>query len=180
MVEELILDKNQKKALEIYLDSAVFENDYKPASCEKIEEKLKEQGFTGTKSTINRWINKFNFKSHLEFKVQTSFTKDKSLAKTTEALRLSVQKDLVTVERNAQLIADSYSILEAFSAHVLKEIKVNKRFVRDDIKLAKDIAVLVTGREDKMLDRLALIGSEKISSKELLEEFANVIIEVED
>lgn len=180
MVGTQILDPNQKRALEIYLESATFENDYKTISCMKIEEKLKDEGFSGGKSSINRWIKDFDFKSHLELKIQTSFTKDKSIAKTTEALRKSVEKDLVTVERNSKLIANTYSILEEFASHVLHEIKEKKRFTREDIKLVKEIAVLTTGREDKMLDRLALIGSEKISSQELLEEFQNVVIELED
>jgi hypothetical protein len=180
MVEAQILDPNQKRALEIYLESATFENDYKPISCVKIEEKLKDEGFTGGKSSINRWIKDFDFKSHLELKIQTSFTKDKSIAKTTEALRKTVEKDLVTVERNAKLISETYSILEEFTSHVYKEIKERKRFTREDIKLVKEIAVLTTGREDKMLDRLTLIGSEKVSSQELLKEFNEVIIELED
>lgn len=175
-----VLDANQKRALEIYLESAIFENDYKPISCVKIEEKLKEEGFSGGKSSINRWIKDFDFKSHLELKIQSSFTKDKSILKTTETLRKSVEKDLVTVERNGKLISDTYEILEEFTSHVLHEIKHKKRFTREDIKLVKEIAVLTTGREDKMLDRLALIGNEKISSKDLIEEFNNVIIEVEE
>lgn len=101
-----VLDANQKRALEIYLESAIFENDYKPISCVKIEEKLKEEGFSGGKSSINRWIKDFDFKSHLELKIQSSFTKDKSILKTTETLRKSVEKDLVTVERNGKLISD--------------------------------------------------------------------------
>ncbi len=175
-----VLDANQKRALEIYLESATFENDYKPISCVRIEEKLKEEGFSGGKSSINRWIKDFDFKSHLEFKIQASFSKDKSIAKTTETLRKSVEKDLVTVERNGKLISDTYEILEEFASHVLNEIKHKNRFTREDIKLIKEIAVLTTGREDKMLDRLALIGNEKISSKDLIEEFNSVIIEVEE
>ena len=104
----------QKRALEIYLDSATYENDYKPYSCLKIVEVLRDENFDIGKSSVNRWMHELDFKSHLEFKIQSSFSKDKSLARTTETLRKSVEKDLVSVERNAKLIASTYNILEKY------------------------------------------------------------------
>jgi len=117
---------------------------------------------------------------HLELKIQASFTKDKSIASTTNSMRKAVEKDLVTVERNGKLIAKSYNILEKYTEHILENIEKTNKFIRDDIKLVKEIAILTTGREDKMLDRLALLGSDKITSEQLLKEFNDVIIEVED
>lgn len=172
--------QNQIRALEIYLESATYDNDYKPFSCVKISEQLEEEGLTGSKSAVNRWINDFEFEAHLEFKIQASFSKDKSLARTTETMRQSVEKDLVTVERNGKLISATYEILERYTENVLENIERTKRFVRDDIKLVKEIAILTTGREDKMLDRLAAIGGDKVSSDRLLQEFNEIEIELED
>lgn len=174
------IQENQIKALQIYLDSATYENDYKPYSCIRISEELKHLGLEGSKSTVDRWMKEFDFKAHLELKIQSSFTKDKSIARTTETLRKAVEKDLVTVERNAKLIALSYDILERYSKHILENIEKTNKFVRDDIKLVKEIAVLTTGREDKMLDRLASIGNDKISSEQLLKEFNEIEVEIED
>jgi len=173
-------NKNQIRALEIYLNSATYENDYKPVSCLKIARQLKNENLEGSKSSVNRWMNEFDFTSHLELKIQASFTKDKSIARTTNSMRKAVEKDLVTVERNGKLIAKSYDILEKYTEHILENIEKTNKFIRDDIKLVKEIAILTTGREDKMLDRLASIGNDKITSEQLLKEFNDVIIEVED
>lgn len=174
------INQNQIRALEIYLDNATYENDYKPASCLKIAEQLKNENLEGSKSSVNRWINEFDFEAHLELKIQASFTQDKSIARTTDNMRKAVEKDLVSVERNGKLIAATYEILEKYTEHVLENIEKTNRFVRDDIKLVKEIAVLTTGREDKMLDRLANIGNDKITSEQLLKEFNDVIIEIEE
>ncbi|WP_151946592.1 hypothetical protein [Aliarcobacter butzleri] len=174
------IQPNQIRALQIYLDSATYDNDYKPFSCVKISEQLEEEGLEGSKSAVNRWINDFDFKSHLELKIQTSFSKDKSLARTTETMRQAVEKDLVTVERNGKLISSTYAILEKYTENVLENIERTGRYVRDDIKLVKEIAILTTGREDKMLDRLASLGGDKVSSDKLLQEFNEVEIELED
>ena len=48
------IQPNQIRALQIYLDSATYDNDYKPFSCVKISEQLEEEGFEGSKSAVNR------------------------------------------------------------------------------------------------------------------------------
>lgn len=174
------INQNQVRSLEIYLDSATYENDYKPYSCQKIAEILKDEKLEGSKSSVNRWMNEFDFESHLQLKIQASFTQDKSIARTTDNMRKAVEKDLVSVERNGKLIAATYTILEKYTDHILDNIEKTNRFIREDIKLVKEIAVLTTGREDKMLDRLATIGNDKITSEQLLKEFNEIIIEVED
>ena len=174
------IQENQKRALEVYLNSATYDNDYKPDSCVKISEQLKEEGFEVSKSSVNRWINDFDFEAHLELKIQASFSNDKSIARTTQIMRESVEKDLVTVERNGKLIGSCYEILELFADNIIENIKRTNRYVRDDIKLIKEIAVLTTGREDKMLDRLASIGNNKISSEELLKAYNDVVIDLEE
>lgn len=174
------IQQNQIRALQIYLESANYDNDYKPFSCLKISEQLQMEGLEGSKSAVNRWINDFDFKSHLELKIQASFSKDKSLARATETMRQAVEKDLVTVERNGKLISKTYEILEKYTENVLENIERTGRYVRDDIKLVKEIAVLTTGREDKMMDRLASIGGDKVSSEKLIKEFNDVVIDLED
>lgn len=69
--------------------------------------------------------------------------------------------------------------MEAFLVRVKEDI-ARGVFRRDDIKLAKDIAVLVTGREDKMLDRLAGMGGEKLTSEEVKKEFDMIEVELEE
>lgn len=173
-------EQNQIRALEIYLESATFDNEYKPLSRVKIAEQLNAEGFDGSKSSVDRWIKDFGFESHLQLKVQSSFTKDKDISKTTEALRKTVETDLVSVARNKELMSSAYEVMELFTDRVLATAQTDvNRVRRDDVKLVKDIALLTAGREDKMLDRLALAGHERVSSKELKAEFEMIDIEVE-
>ncbi len=171
---------NEYRALEIYLESATFENDFRPLSYSRISEKLKVEEYSGSKSAVGRWSKKFKWDDRLTLKRQEAVlalsgeesTKSKALA----ALDRVTE---VTVQRNSNLIGDTYDVMEAFITRV-KENIAHGIYNRDDIKMAKDIAVLVTGREDKMLDRLADSGGDKISSKDVLAQFETIEVEIED
>ncbi len=171
---------NQQKALDVYLDSATFENGYKPYTYKQLSDKLQDFDIKVGKSTLQRWSSKFSFEKHLEKKVQTILVDEADKTPEQKALAKITRKDLVTVERNAELISKGYAILDNFLDNTLEAIENNKKVSKDDIKLAKDITLMTTGREDKMMDRLANAGGDTLSSEELKEEFEMIELEIEE
>ncbi len=176
----MVMTLNQQKALDVYLDSATFENGYKPYTYQQLSDKLKEFDIKVGKSTLQRWASKFNFEKHLENKVQAILVDEADKTPEQKALTRIIKKDLVTVEKNAELISKGYAILEKFLDDTISAFEDGKKVSKDDIKLAKDITLLTTGREDKMLDRLANTGGDTLSSEELKEEFEMIELEIED
>ena len=169
---------NEARALEIFLESATFENDFRPKSYAQISAQLKDEEFTGTKSSIGRWAQKYKWDDALEIKRKEAVIASGGDNVTSRALAIIDQKTEVTVKRNSELISDTYEVMEAFVARVKEDI-ARGVFKRDDIKMAKDIAVLVTGREDKMLDRLAGMDGEKIDSDAALKELMAIDVEID-
>ncbi len=170
---------NELRALEIYLESATFENDFRPISYSKIADRLKEEEFSGTKSSVGRWAIKHKWEELLHRKRQEAVIASGSDDLQNKALKIIDEKTEVTVKRNGELISDTYDVMEAFLQRVKDDVSRGV-IRRDDIKLAKDIAVLVTGREDKMLDRLAGVGADTISSEDALKELGSIDVEIED
>lgn len=170
---------NEARALEIFLESATFENDFRPMSYSHIAKQLEAEEFAGTKSSIGRWAQKYKWDEALEIKRKEAIIASGGDNVQNKALMILDQKTEVTVKRNSELISDTYEVMEAFLVRVKEDI-ARGVFRRDDIKLAKDIAVLVTGREDKMLDRLAGMGGEKLTSEEVKKEFDMIEVELEE
>lgn len=170
---------NEFRALEIFLDSATFENDFRPMSYALISEKLKEEELSGTKSSVGRWALKYKWDDALNMKRQEAVMALGSKSTKPAALMVLDQQTEVTVKRNSALISDTYDVMEAFIFRVKEDI-ARGVFRREDIKMAKDIAVLVTGREDKMLDRLAGMGGDRLTSEEMKAERDAIDVEFED
>ncbi|PHQ88774.1 MAG: hypothetical protein COB42_08195 [Sulfurimonas sp.] len=170
---------NELRALEIFLESASFENDFKPLSYFLIAEQLKKEKIQGTKSSVGRWAIKYKWENALKIKKQEAVIALGPQQTKEVALKVLDEHTKVTVQRNSVLISDTYDVMEKFISAVKVDI-ANNTYNRDDIKLAKDIAVLTTGREDKMLDRLASMGGETLSSEEMKEDFNLVEVEFED
>lgn len=175
-----ILDEAQKRALEIYISSATIENDYKPLSLAKIAEQLTNEGFKTSSSALQRWSIKYQFKEHLNTQLQLTIIDDESKTTQERALAKTVEKRLVDINRNNELTADCYELMELFSQQVANNFDTNGTIKRDDIKIIKDIAVFTGGREDKLLDRIANQGDEKITSEELKQQFEDIDVEIED
>jgi hypothetical protein len=174
------MNDEQQKALDLYLKSATIENDYKPLTYQQLSEELKKNGITKGKSTLQRWGATFEFEKRLENKLQTIMIDEDDKTPEQKALSKVYKKDAVTVERNSDLMAMSYDILEKFTEGVIEDIEAKKPVSLDKIKITKDIAVLTAGREDKLLDRLANAGGDTLSSDELKEEFEMIDVEIED
>jgi len=170
----------QARALKIFCESANIENGYKTATFEEIANKLKSEGYQGSSSSVHRWYDKFDFESHLQAQIQLAVIDDKNQTSTTLALRAIYDKKAVDITRNNELTADGYEALEIFISSVLERLDNNKGISLNEMKLVKDIVILTSGREDKLLDRLANAGTETLSSTEILEEFESIDLDIEE
>ncbi len=170
---------NHIRALELFLDSATFENGYKTYSSVKIADILISEGHQASSSAVGRWRKLYHFDKRLELKINTVMLQDKSVDIKSKAINKATSDTIDRFKVNGELIDDLYAISQAFVDRT-KENMANNRFNREDIKLAKDLLVLTTGREDKMLDRLAGSGDEKLSSSEMKEQFELIDVEIEE
>ena len=177
------MNEKQQAALKLYLESATIFNDYTPDSDAVIALKLQEAGIQSSKTSVERWRKQFDFKAQLGLRVSASLTQDKQvrdlIAKAgDDAL---IDKTVVDLERNNNLTSKCYEILEAKADLVLAQYKATQVITQKDAELAIKIATLTAGREDRMLDRKAMLGAaELISKQDVLSQFSEIEIEVED
>jgi hypothetical protein len=174
------MNDEQQKALDLYLESATIENDYKPLTYQQLSDELKKVGITKGKSTLQRWGATFEFEKRLENKLQTIMIDEDDKTPEQKALSKAYKKDAVTVERNSDLMAMSYEVLELIVEETLEDARNGKHIGKDRANFVKDVANLTAGREDKLLDRLANAGGDTLSSDELKEEFEMIDVEIED
>ena len=170
----------QKRALELYCESATILKDYRPDTYEQISKKLEKENLKASSSSIQRWSKKFNFDEYLQFHIQSIVINDKENNTQQKALSVAVKKSIVDIERNNELTADCYELMELFAKQTAENYDNTGVIKRDDIKIIKDIAVFTGGREDKLLDRIANAGTEKMSSAEMLEQHKLIELDIED
>lgn len=171
---------SQARALKIFCDSATLDNGYKTDTFEQIADKLKKEGLKGSSSSVHRWYDKFNFEDHLQAQIQLAIIDKKDQTPTTLALRTIEDKKTVDILRNNELSADGYEVLELYVTNILERLDAGLNVSINEIKLVKDIVLLTTGREDKLLDRLAGAGNETLSSAEIMKEFENIDLPIEE
>ena len=169
----------QKRALELYCESATMFTDYKPFTFAKLVEALEKEGLKASSSSLQRWSKKYNFDEYLKFQIQAVMIADQENPINEKALTVSVEKNLVDIKRNNELTADCYELMELFAKQVADNFDKHQVIKRDDIKIIKDIAVFTGGREDKLLDRIAEKGTEKLSSEEMMKEFDAIDVDIE-
>ena len=103
------------RALELYLDSAVFDNSYKPMTLKKISDQLIKEGFSScSTSAVGRWAKNYNFKKRLEMKISTVVLQDESLNIKERAITRATSDTIDRFKVNGQLIDDLYDIAQLF------------------------------------------------------------------
>ncbi len=170
----------QKRALEIYKNSATLYNDYKPCSIEAIAKQLKDEGYEASSSSVQRWKKKFDFDSYLNLEIQSVMVRDNSVVISQQASKEAAKKTVVDLEKNASLMGECHDLLECFVKQTKEVYKRTKVIKRDDAKLALAIYAQCGNREDKFLDRVANSGGDKISSEQILEEIIAIDVDIED
>jgi len=169
----------QKTALEFWLSGVSFENDFKPHSDLKTSEYMKSIGHSVSKSGIFKWRKRYDWQEKLDFRVKQLTSEDKKVRASLGALVKdeTVQKTIVDLERNKELLGRGYEILEIKCKLIMKQYNITKKISEKDTKLALLITQLAANREDRMLDR-KVIG-EVLGKDEALKAIAAVAGEVE-
>lgn len=178
------MNHEQKKAMDVWLASASLDNNFETITDRALSEVLeKEHGIVASKSTIERWRNKFGWQSFLDLKVASSITTDeKTMESISKAVGIEVVKTtVVDIKRNASLNSVAYAVMEHELNRIYEKAISGKPLSLDESKYAKDVATLTSGREDRLQDRLVLMGGgNKVSRDDFLNTIANTVIELED
>ncbi len=170
----------QKRALVIYCESATILKDYRPDTFEQISKQLESEDIKASSSSLQRWSKKYKFDEYLQFHIQSIVINDTENKTQQKALSVSVVKSIVDIQRNNELTADCYELMELFAKQTADNYDRTNIIKRDDIKIIKDIATFTGGREDKLLDRIADAGGEKVSSKDILAELDTIDVDIEE
>jgi len=160
----------QARALDIYLESATIENEYKPLSLNRIAEQLKSEGFEASSSGVGRWKKDFHFEEVLAKQIQLAVIAQSGEKIEEKAVEKATEKTLTALEINNAITDGCYEVMGLFVKQVKNNYANTNVIPRDDIKLITSIAAFTGGREDKMLDRLAGQGGDKINSDDLKDE----------
>ncbi len=170
----------QKRALEIYKNSATMYNDYKPCSIEAIAKQLKEEGYEASSSSVQRWKKKFDFDSYLDLELQSVMVKDNSIIIAQQATAGAAKKTVVDLEKNAALMGECHDLLQLFVKQTKEVYQKTKHIKNADAKLTLAIYTQCGTREDKFLDRVANSGGDKLNSDEILQEISAIDVDIED
>lgn len=173
----------QLRAKEIYLNSAILENNFTPHSEARIAKALKMENFEGSSSSVGRWKKKFGWENLLNSKITAALNQDKKVKDILRngGLEAAVKNTEVDVKRNSVLIAGSYQFLEREVERILTSLEQNNRPpTEEEFDRMYKIARLSTDRHDKMLDRLANMPPETIGADEVLERLKSTQIEYEE
>ncbi|GEM_PF-450378 len=182
MIENMT--STQKKAFNIYIESATMDNEFTPMSDNSIVKKLVNDGVEGvSKASMQRWRTKFQWKEHLELKVSSVMVKDEN------ARELIVKS---STSAATQAVMDDFKVNEEIkdNAYMMIKQQMQKYKIifdeggflgKDDFSQLLKILELTTGREDKLLDRQTLLTATKfVSSDSVFALLNNISLEIED
>lgn len=177
------MNHDQRKALDVWLESASLDNHFETITDRGLCEVLKEEhGIEVGKSTIERWRKKFNWQSYLDLKISCAVVNDEEKL---DDIKKSVgieaaKRTIVDVGRNGELNALAYSILFGELEEIKGKQVSGKRITTDEAKFAKDVAILTSGREDRLMDRAALMGAaSKVSREDFLGAITQTVLDIE-
>lgn len=172
------MNEIQKTALAFWLEGVSFENDFKPHSDQRTSDYMKSIGHTVSKTGIYKWRVKYGWEKELEFRVKQLCSEDARVkASLGEAIKdEAVQKTIVDLARNKELMGRGYEILELKCKLIMENYRITKKISEADTKLAIMITQLAANREDRMLDRRVV--AESLGRAEALKAIAAVAGEI--
>jgi len=180
-----MMDMNeiQTRAFNIYMESATIDNGFTPMSAKKIAEQLQKEGLKTSKSAVGRWTIKWKWKELLEKKISATIIEDGSEAKNIiekSSIDSTTQKTIDDFKANENLKSDAYLILQA-QMKKYQDIMANGKYLtHDDEKFVLKVLEVTANREDKLLDRQALISASKLTkSEDVLKALSEETIDVE-
>ena len=176
-----LMSPAQSAALEIYLQSANFDNNFTPLSERALQDELKKRGFEVGSGSIHRWKVKFKWAQLLENAVNSAIVDDKNVqtALKNSSLQSAVKNTKVDLDRNNIILAACYEIGEIELAELLQKRRDSKlsnaefdRFYKL-MKMAKE-------SQDRMLDRLANMPKEYANSDEVFKRLSFIDVDIEE
>jgi len=149
------MNEMQKTALNFWLEGVDFENEFKPNSDKKVSDYMKTIGHSISKSGVYKWRVKFEWHKELEFRIKQLTSEDKRIRASIGdvAKDETIQKTLSDLERNKALLGSSMAILELECKLIMQRYQTTKKLTNADVKVAIQITMLTSGREDRLLDR---------------------------
>lgn len=175
----------QYRAEEIYLDSITYENDYKPMSYASLEKRLRYEGIITSTSALGRWADKFGWKEK-SAQIVTAATIGNGEAKEIiekASIGANVEKILTDFEANEKLKDDAYMVLAKQMKFYINQMEANGNLSLDNTKIVLKILEVTSTREDKLLDRQAMLSAAKMLKSDdvlLAIQKEEIIIEMDD
>lgn len=178
------MSAQQKRAMDIWLDSATFDNDFKPMTLGMLAKVCDSEGIKTSSSALGRWKKKFGWDEQLSLKV-TAATIDNGEANdliSKTSLAESTKKSQDDFQINNEAKALSYFLVVNDLQLLVERIKAGGKTTREDKKFYLEALKITAGREDALLDRIAnsLLASNLLSPEEALQALRSTSVELED
>lgn len=176
------MDNTQQQAFDIYYESADIDNSFTPISFSQLAVELKKIGLKGSKSSIGRWAVKFGWKDKIAQKVDMTISGDDEVKNLIEvsSQNAATQKTIDDFLSNERLKSDSYTILETQMMKYSTKLKEGSYLSHNEEKFVLKVLEITSAREDKLLDRQALLSATKLTnSDDVLKALENETIDIE-
>jgi hypothetical protein len=172
----------QKRALELWLESADLQNNFNPMTERKLAERLQAEGYQISDSQINRIKQKFGWKNLLEAKVTASVSDDSQVVAVFEnaALESVIQNTKIDAKRVEVLQASTHEAMEILMGKILKKLREGKELNKEETKTIIAIAQYSAVVKDKILERINNMGAQTLTSMEIKESLKKVELEFEE
>lgn len=177
-----LMTVQQQTAETLYLESVSYETDYKPVSLPKLADKLLHKGVKTSTSTLSRWSEKFDWAEKVKAIITSSTINEGEAADiiAKSSLEKSTTKILKDFEANEALKNDAYKILGKQMVHYSEKMERLHSLSLENTKVVIKILEVTSTREDKLLDRQAMLAATKLAnSSDVLKALQSEIIEVE-
>ncbi|MDR0666306.1 MAG: hypothetical protein LBF71_02730 [Campylobacteraceae bacterium] len=171
----------QKRALELWLESAELQNNFTPMTERKLAERLQAEGYQMSDSQINRVKQKFGWKALLEAKVTASVSDSAEVVTVFEnaGLESVIKNTKIDAQRVEILQASTHEAMEILMGRILKKLREGKELNKEETKTIIAIAQYSAVVKDKILERINNLGTHTISSDEIKKQLESVELEFE-
>ena len=165
------MNELQTKAFNIYINSATIDNNFSAISYSVLADTLISDGEKCSKSAIGRWAKKWQWKDYIKKGIDTTIeTSKETYSKSDDVFILNEQMNLI-----------GYNIVIAQMKSYERKIKEGGHLTSTEEKFIIQSLKISTTREDKLLDRRALLASRNlVSSEDVLQALSDTILEVEE
>lgn len=179
--DELALAKNL--CAKLFINSANMLNDYQSISEKALIQKLRDEyNFAIGTGTIHRWRVDGKWDEQLKASVALAVVEDDSLQKALKnsTLKEAVRNTEVSIERNNTLLAAGYELAEIELLDLKNKRASGAPLSKDEFFRFFNLTKLFAERDDRMKDRLAMMASNAVDAKAVLNQLEAIDVELED